>query len=99
MNPIQCTKQTGPQSKTRSRVGALLSNERGMAAVFIALLIFVLTAMASFAVDLGYAWVTQNELQNIADAGALAATRQLGVVYAGLTPEQQKDKSRSLTAA
>jgi hypothetical protein len=42
--------------------------------------------------------VTQNELQNIADAGALAATRQLGVVYAGLTPEQQKDKTRSLTA-
>ena len=63
-----------------------------------ALMLFVLTAMASFAVDLGYAWVTQNELQNIADAGALAATRQLGVVYAGLTPEQQKDKSRSLTA-
>lgn len=98
MSPIQCHKQPGPQRKPSSKLGGLLSNERGMAAVFIALMIFVLTAMASFAVDLGYAWVTQNELQNIADAGALAATRQLGVVYAGLTPEQQKDNSRSLTA-
>jgi Flp pilus assembly protein TadG len=63
-----------------------------MAAVFIALMIFVLTAMASFAVDLGYAWVTQNELQNIADAGALAATRQLGVVYAELNQNSKRTR-------
>ena len=90
MNPIQCHKQPGPQRKPSAKLGGLLSNERGMAAVFIALMIFVLTAMASFAVDLGYAWVTQNELQNIADAGALAATSQLGVVYSGLTSEGQE---------
>ncbi len=98
MSPLQCNQQTGPQRKTGFKDGGLVSNERGVAAVVMALMIFVLTAMTSFAVDLGYAWVTQNELQNIADAGALAATRQLGVVYAGLTPEQQKDTSRSLTA-
>ena len=98
MSSFPCHMQTDPQRKTSSQVRGLVSNERGVAAVVMALMIFVLTALASFAIDVGYALVTHNELQNIADAGALAATRQLGVVYAGLTPEQQKDKTRSLTA-
>jgi len=33
--------------------------------------------------------VTKNELQNIADSAALAATRQLGSIYQGMTYEQQ----------
>lgn len=74
-----------------------LSNEQGVTAILTAIVIVVLVAMASFTVDLGFAWVTQNELQNIADAAALAGTRQLGVVYAALPPSQQNDKNRSLT--
>ena len=99
MSPIQCTTQASSPSKKPSKVGPLLSNERGVTAIVIALLLFVLTVMASFAVDLGFAWVTRNELQNIADAAALAGSRQLGVVYSKLTPEQQKDQNRALTGS
>jgi hypothetical protein len=45
MSPLQCNNQAGPQRKPSAKLGGLLSNERGMAAVFIALMIFVLTAM------------------------------------------------------
>lgn len=76
-----------------------LSNDRGVTAVFVAIMIVLLTAMVSFTVDLGFAWVTKNELQNIADAAALAGTSHLGVVYAALPPDQQEDTSRSLTSS
>jgi hypothetical protein len=76
-----------------------LSNDRGVTAVFVAILIVFLTAMVSFSVDLGFAWVTKNELQNIADAAALVGTRQLGVIYAALPPNQQEDPSRTLTSS
>ncbi len=81
----------------RPSIGSTLQNERGVAAVLAGILILFLVAFSAFAVDLGFAWVTQNELQNIADAGALAATRQLGDIYAGLTLDEQKDKNRTLT--
>ncbi len=75
-----------------------LNNEQGATAVLVAVLIFFLTAMASFAVDLGFAWVTQNELQNIADASALAGTSELGAIYSNLTPSEQKDTNRTLSS-
>ena len=59
----------------------LLRNQRGVSAVIIALLLVVLLGMAALAVDLGYLYVTRNELQNVADAAALAATRRLGEIY------------------
>jgi len=40
-----------------------------------------LIGMASLAFDTGYLFKTRNELQNIADAAALAAARSLGDVY------------------
>ncbi len=91
--PLPSKKTPGP-----TQHGNPLSNERGVTALLTAIVLVVLVAMASFTVDLGFAWVTQNELQNIADAAALAATRQLGVVYAALPPTEQNDTTRSLTA-
>lgn len=85
------------RNRKTSGLKTFLSNERGVTAVFIAILIVFLTAMVSFSVDLGFAWVTKNELQNIADAAALAGARQLGVIYEELPPDQQQDKSRPLT--
>ncbi|MEJ2285874.1 MAG: pilus assembly protein TadG-related protein [Desulfobacterales bacterium] len=41
----------------------LLRNQRGVSAVIIALLLVVLLGMAALAVDLGYLFVTRNELQ------------------------------------
>jgi len=50
----------------------------------------LLLGMASLAVDTGYMFMAKNELQNIADAAALAATRQLGVIYEGMTYEEMQ---------
>ncbi len=76
---------------------ASLKNQRGIAAINIAITGTVLVAMAAFAIDIGHALVTQNELQNAADSAALAAGRELGVTYIELPVSEQKDMSRDLT--
>lgn len=67
-----------------------LGNEHGAVAVMTAILLVVLLAMAAGAIDIGHALVAKNELQNTADAAALAGTRALGLVYEGMTPAQQQ---------
>ena len=62
-----------------------LSNQRGVAAIIVGVSMVMFLGFAALAVDLGYYWVTQNELQNVADAAALGAARQLGVIYEGLS--------------
>lgn len=54
-----------------------VSSQRGVIAVTLALVLTALVAMAAIAVDVGSLFVVRNELQNAADAGALAATRVL----------------------
>ncbi|MBU5612500.1 pilus assembly protein TadG-related protein [Geomonas azotofigens] len=51
------------------RVG---KDRRGFAVVYIALMLVVLVAFVSLAVDMGYMYVAKGQLQNAADAGALA---------------------------
>ena len=64
-----------------------LNNSRGVAAVMVALTMTVLLAMAAATIDIGHALVARNELQNAADAGALAGARALGRLYEGMTPD------------
>jgi Flp pilus assembly protein TadG len=54
-----------------------LRSQRGVTAVMVGLLIVVLLGFAALAIDIGYALVARNELQNAADAAALAAARRL----------------------
>ena len=63
-----------------------LNNSRGAAAVMVAVTMTVLLAMAAAAIDIGHALVGRNELQDAADAGALAGARALGLLYEGMTP-------------
>lgn len=63
-----------------------LENSRGTVAVMVALTMTVMLAMGSAAIDIGHALVARNELQNAADAAALAGARTLGVAYEGRTP-------------
>ena len=65
-----------------------LDNSRGAAAVMVALTLTVLLAMGAAAIDIGHALVARNELQNAADAAALAGARTLGIAYEGMTPAQ-----------
>jgi hypothetical protein len=69
--------------------GTVDSNKRGSVTVTVVLLLIVLVGFAAFAIDVGYAMVARNELQNAADASALAAMRKLGEEYSGLTQGAQ----------
>jgi Flp pilus assembly protein TadG len=50
---------------------------RGAVAIIVGLSIFILIGFGALAVDLGYSMLVKNELQNAADAGALAGARVL----------------------
>ncbi len=67
-----------------------VGNEQGVTAIFVAVVLLALIGMASFAIDIGYVAVTRSELQNAADAASLAAARHLGVIYEGMSTEEQQ---------
>jgi Flp pilus assembly protein TadG len=55
-----------------------MGSERGAAAIIAGLFVlFIGLGVAAFAIDFGYRHVARNELQNAADAGALAGARAL----------------------
>jgi len=54
---------------------------KGAVAVFAAVVLVMLIGFVALAVDVGYVMVTRNELQNVADAAALAGARTLGRLY------------------
>jgi hypothetical protein len=53
------------------------SKERGVVLAWLGMLLFVVFGMSALAIDLSYLAVTKGELQNAADAGALAAISAL----------------------
>lgn len=69
---------------------SVLKNNRGAVIALVAIVLFVLLGVAAFAIDFGYRHVVRNELQNAADSAALAATRELGTIYQGLSYEDQQ---------
>jgi Flp pilus assembly protein TadG len=67
-----------------------IKNQHGVSAVVVAFALATLLGIAALGIDVGYLYSTRNELQNSADAAALAATRKLGTIYQTLTPEEQQ---------
>ena len=61
----------------KSIVLSNLKDETGAVAIMVALLLIVFIGFAALAIDLGHLYVVRNELQNAADAGALAGARFL----------------------
>ena len=61
-------------------------NKWGVIAVVLAILIPVLIGFVALVVDIGYVAATKNELQNIADAAALAGAGKLGDLYVNKLP-------------
>ncbi len=55
----------------------LIKNRRGTVAVIVAASTVAFVGLAALAIDLGHLFVVRNELQNAADAGALAGARFL----------------------
>jgi hypothetical protein len=58
-------------------ISAKLQNERGVTLVYVALLLVVFLGMAALAIDVGYNRVVRNQLQNAADAAAIAGCNML----------------------
>ncbi len=73
------------------RTNKKISNETGVTIILVAILLTVLIGLAALAVDIGYLLASRNELQNAADASALAATRQLGSIYEPMSYATQQD--------
>ena len=74
--------------KKRLQLISGLSDERGVTAIIVGLLMVVFIGIAAVVVDIGYAMATKNELQNIADGAALAATGWLGDNYSDMTTDE-----------
>ena len=67
-----------------------LSANQGVIAIGLALLWVAFLGFVALVIDLGFALVTRNQLQNITDGATLAGARQLGRIYEGLTPTEQQ---------
>ena len=65
------------------------SNSRGSVIVMVAILLVVFVGVAALAIDIGYLSTTRNELQNVADAAALAGAGYLGARYGELSASEQ----------
>ncbi|MEC5409749.1 TadG family pilus assembly protein [Paraburkholderia sp. MPAMCS5] len=81
--------------KSRTNHRPSLARQRGAVAVMTALCMTVLIGTTALAVDLGRAWVVRNELQNAADAAALAGAGSLGPNYASPNWTQAEAKAQS----
>lgn len=67
----------------------LSRNQKGATIILVAVLMTLLIGFSALAIDVGYLYVARNQLQNVADAAALAAARQLGFIYEGKTYSEQ----------
>lgn len=76
--------------KTAQHFMSKMRERKGAVAVIVAIVLAMLIGFVALAVDVGYVMVTRNELQNVADASALAGARQLGANYEPLTYEEQQ---------
>jgi hypothetical protein len=76
--------------KRQTSFKRILNNNCGATAVIVAICLTMLIGFAALAVDVGYLYATRNELQNVADAGALAGAGYLGAQYAGMTYSEQQ---------
>jgi Flp pilus assembly protein TadG len=69
--------------KPASRLAGIREDDQGSTIIAAAGALLILLAIASIAIDMGRLYVAKNELQNAADAAALAAARRLGAFYDG----------------
>jgi len=65
-----------------------VKKQRGSVIVITAICLIVLIGIGALAIDVGYLYATRAELQNVADAAALAGARYIGEEYLKLEPNQ-----------
>ena len=77
----------------------IIKNHRGVTVIFVAVVLLVMIGMASLAIDIGYVAVKKTELQNAADAAALAAAMELGGLYPISDPLNETYKAQVVAVA
>lgn len=75
--------------------GQIVNDTEGATAVIVAICLTMLIGFAALAIDVGYLYATRNELQNTADAAALAGAGFLGAQYAELSYSEQQNHTFS----
>ncbi len=78
------------QIKSYFKLFKRVKNQTGVSAVIVAIVLTMLLGFAALAIDVGYIYATRNELQNVADASALAATGYMGSTYEALSYSEQQ---------
>src|SRR5690348_14198008 len=78
--------------------GTPMQRQRGTAALVFMLMLTFVFAAGAFALDVGHALVVRNELQNAADAGALAGARAL-LTPGATSPNWPGGQTQSSTTA
>jgi hypothetical protein len=63
---------------------SLANEQQGVVLIIVAMCLVFFIAFTALAIDMGYLYTTRNELQNVADAAALAGARYLGAQYSML---------------
>ena len=79
------------------RILTLLSDQRGITGMTFAISLTTLIGMAAITLDLGRAFVTRSELQNIADSAALSAAGRLGIVYQDIATANNNEATSDVT--
>ena len=77
--------------KSYFKIFEKVKNQAGATAIIVAIVLPMLIGFGALAVDVGYMCVTKNDLQNVADAAALAGASFLGSKYETLTYDEQQD--------
>jgi hypothetical protein len=80
----------GEQMKFSSKLLEKVKNQTGVSAVIVAIVLTMLIGFSALGVDVGHMYLTRNELQNVADAAALAGARYMGLIYVGLSYDEQQ---------
>ncbi|WP_136796453.1 pilus assembly protein TadG-related protein [Desulfosediminicola ganghwensis] len=73
-----------------SKITKKIGNESGAVAIYVAILLPVLLMVAAFGIDINHVFGVRNELQNAADAAALAGAMELNDINGVLTVEDAK---------
>ena len=80
---------------SENRPRAVCSRQRGAVAITFGLSIVVLLAMGGLVIDLGHLYIVKTELQNAADAAALAGAKDLNQAPDGITKAVAKAQAVS----
>ena len=77
----------------------IMHNERGATAIIAAVALLGIMGLSAFVIDFGLVFVARQELRNVADSAALAATRQMAEILKTKSTAVLQDSSFALTSS